>query len=207
MENPREPDRVIRLAHEDAPDVVAVFCDAFVDYPVMRFVLADAGPDYATRLETLIRFFVMARSLRNEPMLGIVEGDRLVAAATMSFPGGADSPPAVAELREHTWEVLGGEARARYETCGAAWAPLQVGDPHTHLNMIGVRASARGKGLATILLDAAQRVSRETPGSTGVSLTTEDPRNVAVYEHCGYEVVGRARVSPELETWGMFRRN
>jgi hypothetical protein len=37
-----------------------------------------------------------------------------------------------------------------------------------------------------------------------VSLTTEVPQNVRLYEHFGYEVVGHARVSPELETWGLF---
>lgn len=38
----------------------------------------------------------------------------------------------------------------------------------------------------------------------GVSLHTENPGNVALYEHFGYEVTGRGRVAPELEAWILF---
>jgi hypothetical protein len=40
-----------------------------------------------------------------------------------------------------------------------------------------------------------------------VTLTTELPGNVQLYQHCGYEIVGRVDVAPGLETWGMYRRN
>jgi hypothetical protein len=39
-----------------------------------------------------------------------------------------------------------------------------------------------------------------------VSLTTENPRNVELYRHFGYEVVGQGPVGPGLQTWGMFLR-
>ena len=41
----------------------------------------------------------------------------------------------------------------------------------------------------------------------GVTLTTEDPSNVPLYEHFGYQVVGHARVAPGLESWGFFRHD
>jgi hypothetical protein len=43
--------------------------------------------------------------------------------------------------------------------------------------------------------------------SAGVSLTTEDPKNVALYQHFGYEVVAHDLVAGKLETWLFFRRN
>jgi hypothetical protein len=48
-------------------------------------------------------------------------------------------------------------------------------------------------------------LSRDDPESGGVSLSTENPRNVALYEHVGYVVRGHAIVSPELETWALYR--
>ncbi len=210
---------VVRLATGQVPLVVAAFCGAFAGYPVMRYVLTgtskSGGKDdgsYSRRLRELVHFFVMARAFRDEPLLGIFDGDRLSAAATVSFPGpvpgGAPvtEPPAMGTLREKVWGNLGAGARARYRDCTEAWGPLGVTVPHTHLNMIGVLPSHRGKGLARRLLEHVDGISRETPGSQGVTLTTEDPSNVSFYQKFGYEIVGRASVAGDFETWGMFRR-
>ena len=55
------------------------------------------------------------------------------------------------------------------------------------------------------LIDYVHLMSRKDTSSQGVTLTTEDPANVPLYEHFGYTVVGRTRVSPTLGAWGFFR--
>lgn len=196
---------VVRLGSRDVPRVVDVLVEAFHDYPVMRFVIG-AADDYLTRLRKLIHFFVSVRALRGEPLLGVAAGETLVAAATVSFPSDVKSPPEVDRAREAVWTDLGASARARYERCGEVWKTLDVAVPHIHLNMIGVRPSSQGKGHAWRLLEQVHEMSRRTVDSEGVTLTTEDPANVAYYERAGYEVTGRARIAPELETWAFFRR-
>lgn len=208
--------QIVRIPSNRADRVVDVLCEAFYHYPVMRFVLADAADEYPSRLRTLVGFFVRARALRNEPLLGIPRAEsagldpdaELAAAATVSFMDGRPSPPELAVLRDRVWTDLGEDARGRYERCGVAWSPLEeVGTRHIHLNMIGVRSGARGLGLARRLLEHVHDLSRERADSMGVTLTTEDPVNVPFYERMGYQVVGHARIAPELETWGMFRRD
>jgi GNAT superfamily N-acetyltransferase len=202
---PDAPSPVVSLSVSDAPRVIDTLCDAFRDYPVMRYVLGDRDPDYPGRLETLIRFFVTARVLRGEPMFGIRVGERLSAVATTSDPADRETPAGLAEARNACWEKLGDTARERYERCGKIWAGFSVPVPHWHLNMIGAREEVRGTGQGGLLLDRVHRLSREVRGSRGVSLTTEDARNVAIYEHAGYRVLDHARVAPELETWYLFR--
>jgi GNAT superfamily N-acetyltransferase len=195
------------LSREDVPQVVDVLCDAFHDYPVMRLVLgATSGPS-DPRLRRLIEFFVMARALRDEPMLGVSAGGALAAAAIASYPDRSVHPRELDTLREAVWRELGSAERGRYDGCGRVWQSLAVDVPHIHLNMIGVRGSAQGKGLARLLLDRVHRLSRETPGSIGVTLTTEDPANVPLYQRVGYEIVGQARLAPDVETWSFFRRD
>lgn len=194
-----------RIPPADAASVTDVLCEAFAEYPVMRFVLGSEPDVGGDRLRRLIGFFVMARALRDEPLLGVEHDGRLVAAATVSFPGLVESPPELYALRDEVWRDLGPEARARYEAYGKACAPLEVDVPHAHLNMIGVRPAFRGRGLASRLLDEVHAISRATPATEGVMLMTESARNVALYEHLGYQTVGHLRVTPELETWGMFR--
>jgi len=198
---------VVTLDPTMVPEVVDVIHEAFFDYPVMRFVLADAGAEYAVRLRTLVNFFVMARVFRDEPLLGVPGEGGLIGTAVISRPGGPDPDPGFYELRDRVWEELGPEARERYNAFGSACAPFQPPEPHLHLNMIAVRRSWQGKGISRLLIEQVHRRSWEDPASAGVSLTTENPRNVSLYRHYGYDLVGEAAVGPGLTTWGFYRRD
>jgi len=199
------PMPVTTLSPARADAALTVLCEAFHDYPVMRFVLG-AGPDYDRRLRTLIGFFVTARILREDLILGCTDnrGD-LAAVALVTLPVRGDPPEALAVRREAVWQELGSAERTRYEAFGAAAQEFHIGAPHHHLNMIGVRPSHLGRGHANPLLHQVHALADQDPNSCGVSLSTESERNVKLYEHFGYHRLGYARVAAELETWAMFR--
>lgn len=197
-------DGVSILSADDVPGVVSVLSESFHDYPVMRFVLGD-DPEYEDRLLTLVTFFVMARVLREEVIMGIVEGGSLAAAALVSRPGSGPTPPRLAELREETWAALGAEARGRYEAFGEVAGRISVDVDHLHLNMIGVTRRRQGRGLGARLLDRLHARSASDPTSAGVSLSTEVESNVSLYRRFGYRVLGSAPVDAAFTTWGMFR--
>lgn len=121
---------VFRLGERDVAEVVDVLCEAFADYPVMHFVLGADVADYERRLEALIHFFVEARVLRGEVILGIGQQDRFDGAALVSGPSGPPSPPELSELREGFWADLGSPARARYDSFAAACARFEVETQH-----------------------------------------------------------------------------
>jgi GNAT superfamily N-acetyltransferase len=201
---------VTPLSFDNVVEVVSVLTDAFHDYPVMRYVLGPdapgSGAPYNVRLHRLLQLFVSARAYRNEPMLGVRDGTgALVGAVAMSLPATGDPPPAFIALRESIWAELGAGARARYDVYVAAAQFFVHAPRHHHLNLIGVRRSHQRTGLSRALLAAVHDLAAGDPDSTGVSLTTERPENVVLYEHFGYRVDGHARVSSELETWGLFR--
>ncbi len=199
------PASVRTIDASGADDVIDVLCDAFADYPVMRYVVG-GQPDYAERLRTLVGLFVILRVARNDLLLGLADDDgQLVAAAVVNLPGVRAIAPWFEEQRTAAWAALGRDAEARYQAYGAATRPFDPPLPHHHLGLIGVRRSRHGTGLGRTLLDRVHDLSSADPGSAGVSLTTELARNVSLYEHFGYRVTGHARVAPELETWGFFR--
>ena len=194
-----------RLSVADLDDLVAVMSDSFHDYPVMRYVLGEKQP-YDDRLPRLVELFVSGRAYRNEPMIGIHDASgTLVGAATMTLPTPTDPPPDFVALRDAVWAELGADARERYDEFVAATQQFAIGPPHYHLNMIGVRRSHQGLGLARTLLDAVHDLSAADERSSGVSLTTERPANVELYQHFGYRVTGRARVGDAFDTWTLFR--
>ena len=196
---------VIPLPPDRRDDVIDVFADSFHDYPLMRWVVGPEG-DVAARVRRLIAFFVSRRVRRGGPLLGIVDGNRLVGAAAITLPVEAAPPPGITALDVEVWRDLGEQARERYQSYAETTSAFFTGvGRHHHLNMVGVRCSHKGAGLARPMLEAVWHMSQTDPNSTGVSLTTELHRNVRLYEHFDYSVIAHKRVSDEVETWGLFR--
>ena len=184
-------------------EVADVLVDAFHDYPVMRYVVGEAAY-YDARLQQLIEFFVFRRVRQGALLLGVDRGGELLGAAVLATPRETAAPPEVKDLALQLWNAIGDDARQRFDRYGAATQPFTVATPHHHLSMIGVRRAHHGEGLARPLLDAVGRTSAADTDSHGVSLTTELLKNVRLYEHFGYRVIGQARVTADLETWGLF---
>lgn len=200
--------RTRRLTADEAPLAMDVLADAFAGYPVMRWVLGTDAPPEDPSLRRLVHLFVMARVLREDVILGAEQDGAVVGIATVTLPREREQPPAFQALKDEVWRELGDAARERYEAYGRAAARHAVEAPHHHLNMIGVRRERRGRGLARPLLEAVHGLEDGDPASAGVSLATEVERNVRLYEHFGYRVLGRATAGSRgagLETWAMFR--
>lgn len=208
MTDPRAPVDTaapIRVPPERIAETVDALCEAFHDYPVMRYGVGDAGAQYGRFLREMIHVFVSSRVLREDPILGIEDAGRLVAIATITAPEERPVPAEFPAIRDSMWDILGPAARARYEVLVAVWERLAVSGIHHHVNMLGVRRSYAGRGLGGRLLRQVHAMSLAHPTSTGVTLSTEDPKNVALYQHCGYQVFGHERVTDSLETWQFFR--
>lgn len=194
-----------RLPATAAPAVVDVLADAFASYPVMTFVLGPGG-NTSSRLAELIGLFVKRRAMMGGPMFGVNDsGGRLAGAVVMTLPRETEPTDEVFRLRNETWQSLGEDCRVRYDAYGAAAKTVSVPEAHHHLNMIGVRQASHGLGYARPLLESAFQLVLDDPDSAGLSLTTELPRNVELYRHFGFNVVGEAHVTPGMTTWGMFK--
>ncbi len=184
-------------------DVVDVFHDAFFDYPMMHFIIGAEDPDYELKLPLLLDFFCRARFLRRDIVLAARKEGAMIGAASLVRPESVASEE-LEIYRQRLWGKLGEEARSRYESFGEATDPLSVVESHYHLSLLGVRKSEAGKGVGRVLLDAVHLCSQSDPRSSGVSLTTETPENVALYEHVGYQAQGRVKLD-WVTSWTLFR--
>ena len=197
---------VTRLLPQQADEAVDVLCDAFDDYPLMRFVIGPVGDAYGRHLRTLIGFFAAARFLKNDVVIGVSTSvDELVAVATVKLPGERDAPAVLRERQEEVWRELGAEARSRYRAYRDVCRKFVIEPPHYHLGMIGVRRSHTGRGLARRLLDTLHEGCDSDPGSCGVALNTQHPNEVPFYQHFGYRIIGQAPVLDNLQIWCMFK--
>ena len=87
----------------------------------MRYVIDDHGPGYSDRLRTLISFFVMARALRGEPLLGVRAGGELGAVATVSSRSNGEAPQELAQKRDRVHRISVGNG-------GSTGVPLTTED-------------------------------------------------------------------------------
>jgi ribosomal protein S18 acetylase RimI-like enzyme len=196
--------RVARQPQQRFHDVVETLCEAFHEYPVMRYILKDAGAAYDSQLRDLVAYFTDSRMSRGWPVLGIECSGELVAAANVSAPHPIPAPASLEDRFRKLREQLGAAAITRFQAFADACDSLNPAEPHYYLGMIGVRPQHQGRGYARLLLDAVHWMSGEDLGSTGVTLSTEVPANLRLYEHFGYRTLGEAAVE-ELVTWTMFR--
>jgi ribosomal protein S18 acetylase RimI-like enzyme len=185
--------------------VVAALVDAFGAYPTLEHVIGATGARARPKIEALVAFFVAARRARGEPVLGVRAADGWAAAAMATLPDGAAAAGALDGARERVWSLLGASARRRYETRGELWGHFAVDEPHVHLNLVGVRAAHRGRGLGKALVGAVVALAQDHPAARGVSLTTEAEANVAFYRALGFDVRGTVDVAPNLRSWVLYR--
>lgn len=183
---------------------VEILTAAFYDYPAMRFFMREEQEDYGRKLRLLVDFFCEARLWKDWPPLVVRVRDKPVAAALVNPPVSsglsAELQKALEVLKREVGTAVMDNLLAYENTCER----MEPETPHYYLGMIGVLPGHQGSGYARLLLDYLHDAADKDPVATGVCLNTENPRNVSLYRHLGYEVIGQEDVGP-LHTWSMFR--
>ena len=78
--------QVAVLGRDRYDEIVETLWDAFRDYPVMRFVVGEAGDEYDDRGRRLVGYFTESRLARGWPVLGpLVDGLRLLSLSALPY--------------------------------------------------------------------------------------------------------------------------
>jgi GNAT superfamily N-acetyltransferase len=197
---------VERLTRADKTEAVDVLASAFEDYPVMRFVLRDAGEAYPSHLRALVGFFCELRFTRGYPILGVRNDGRLAAVAGINEPEPDPWPPALRQRHDELAELVGRDAVRRLDAFEDISSRHEPVEPHYYLGILGVRPDGQKRGYARALVEELRRMSEQHGRSTGIALTTERAENLPFYEHLGFEVIGEGQIE-DVHTWCLFWTN
>jgi hypothetical protein len=74
-----------------------ILCAAFHDYPVTRYVIAEADPEYDGKLRELINLFVRSAPHAQRPAHRSARAEELLGVAVVSPPKEIAMPPELAE--------------------------------------------------------------------------------------------------------------
>jgi GNAT superfamily N-acetyltransferase len=192
--------RISELSFDDRDAAVEVLAAAFHDYPVMRYALGDAGDEYDRRLRALVGFFTDKRFANGWPVLGVRDGNEIVAVALISKPD-HKTTPSLADMERGCEAIIGEAAWERMRRFERASDANEPEGPHYFVGMLATMPGHQGRGYGKALLQAAMDMAVDA-GAFGVCLSTEDADNVPMYVHLGFEVVSEVDVD-EIHSWSL----
>lgn len=171
------------------PEAVACLTAAFLEDPVLSYLFEDEEQ----RPLMLAAFFANRLASRNET-------DRLL------VPSGSDARNAAAlweapEKDSENDSSFNAVVAAGISLLGQDWisdrlANLRVlgeakpKDRHWYLSFVGTRPEARGKGLASTLIESVTNICDQE--KIPAYLESSNPDNVSLYESHGFKVTGEA---------------
>lgn len=174
---------------------VAVLVKAFQNDPAARWMYPDTS-DYLRNFPDFVRTFA-GKAFKHGT------ADRLsdCRGAALWLPPGVqpDEEPLIAFIQSTVAESNQAAMFSVFEQM-AAFHPAA---PHWYLPLIGVDPDRQGQGLGSVLLERALR--RCDRNFLPAYLEATSPRNLALYERHGFEVVGKIQAGSSPEIIPMFR--
>jgi ribosomal protein S18 acetylase RimI-like enzyme len=198
-----DDDKRIRQAGRDDANLLAdILGDAFAEDPLLKWLL----PDDERRLPNLPTYFrEIARSLFLQHSESYLTQSARGAALWLP-PGIAHQLPLLPELRLF-WRLLqlaGFSGLRRARAIQSAFRKAHPTTPHYYLHALGVRRTHQGRGIGSALIQhVTERCDRERMPAY---LESTNERNLPLYQHHGFGVVGEWRAPGGGPTiWFMVR--
>lgn len=201
--------RVSLVFPEHYADAAALLSRAFVADP-LALAVASEPTEPEERARRLIGLFATAIRIHRaagQPIFGVFEDGRLVAAAVVE---GTTHPPG-------WWTVFHGLVTLPTLIGAVGWAgmarAINVVDtlarnhppqPHLYLNILGVEPAFQGRHCGVAILDHLRELAAARTDLAGVYLETAKEANVAYYARSGYEVMGEFHPLG-VRCWRMFQ--
>lgn len=201
--------RVSLVFPEHYADAAALLSRAFVADPLALATSPEPREpeERARRLTGLFATAIRIHRAAGQPIFGVFEGGRLVAAAVVE---GTTHPPA-------SLTVLHGLAALPMLIRAVGWGgmlrSIKVVDtlarhhppqPHLYLNILGVEPAFQQHHCGVAILDHLCELAAARTDLTGVYLETAKEANVAYYARSGYEVIGEF-YALGVRCWRMFQ--
>lgn len=188
----------IKIAQaSDERGTISALTLAFTSDPMARWSL----PDSATYLEV---FSSIAKAFGGgafEKGTAYIANDFAGAALWLPPGVGSDEDTLKRVFEENTSDKIRGDMAKNFEQM----EKFHPTEPHWYLPMIGVDPAYQGGGIGSALLvESLKAVDRD--GSIAY-LESSNPKNIALYERHGFQVIGEIQSGSSPVVWPMLRRS
>jgi len=201
--------RVGLVFPEHYSDAAGVLSRAFVDDPLINALAPEPREpgERALRLAGLFTVVLKLQRSGGQPVFGVFEAGRLIAAAvvegTMHSSVGATVAGGLLTLPRLVRSVGWGGVRRSIRLVDAL-TRNHPPRPHLYLNILGVEPSFQGRHCGIAILNHLRELVETRSDLDGVYLETATEANVAYYTRNGYEVIGEF-YPLGVRMWRMFQ--
>jgi len=197
---------LVDIGRERLNEAAEMLALAFASDPMVGHLFPAQDGDLHSKLQSLFRFSCEVRLQLDWPLKGCEWRRKLFGVMGVTEPDPKEWPASLIEVYRSTSVIMGPDAMERMEHLSSIVDASRPPEPHYFLGVIGTHPAARGMGCARLLMDCIHALSESHPDSIGVALDTENPNNVAFYNHFGYHVLSEHNVDG-IKLWVMFRPN
>ncbi|MFT5840051.1 MAG: ribosomal protein S18 acetylase RimI-like enzyme [Flavobacteriales bacterium] len=196
--------KAVYLAAEDLKIAASILYLAYHDDPLFVDIFQYEKEGYKSRLRSAIREELNAFWLAKQPMVGLFDGDRLVAVACLVNPGEELGPNRFWHWRLKmllTAGYLSTKQMVEKEIKVRGRVPAE----RFHmLSLIGVHPDQQHNGLGHVLIRAIEGIMLEDTNSQGVGMYVTLPKYLRFFEDGHYNLVEELEVG-QIKGHLMFR--
>lgn len=198
------------LSPRDQPSFIKLIVAAFADDPLFLRLFPESEPNSAKNRRAFASFVLDLNRVFGGTPRGLFVDGQLVAAWLLEPPlprWKQTLASAAAILRGLPLLVRLGPKRMQWlnEYTRRTRAAMPEG-PHHYLVMLGVHPDHQGHGYGGEALREITAEVRKSNDSLGLGLDTENQRNVALYEHFGFESLTAPTLDEDVVAYCMVQR-
>ena len=182
-----------------AREVRSLLYNAYRSQPTFAYLFEASRPGYEQRVRATVRELVNQHFLQDQPALGLLVEDRLIAAALIAPPQRRLDVTESWAWRMRMVLTAGFRCTRRYlDYHAAVLSCLPAGAFHV-LPLMGVHPQHQGQHYGDQLLAELHNWCAADPTSQGLVIDTGNPNYLHFYERHGYQEIGQVAIGPVIE--------
>lgn len=193
------PAEVRTLDSGYAREARSLLYNAYRHEPTFAYLFESDRPGYDQRVRATVRELVNQHLLQDQPALGLLIDDRLIAVALIAPPQRRLDITESWAWRMRMLLTAGFRCTRRYlDYHAAVLGCLPPGSFHV-LPLMGVHPQFQGQHYGEQLLEALHNWCAVDTASRGLVIDTGNSRYLHFYERQGYQEIGQVAIGPVLE--------
>lgn len=193
------PAEVRMLDSGYAREARSLLYNAYRHEPTFAYLFEADRPGYDQRVRATVRELVNQHLLQDQPSLGLLVDDRLIAVALIAPPQRRLDVTESWVWRMRMLLTAGFRCTRRYlDYHAAVLGCLPPGAFHV-LPLMAVHPQFQGQHYGEHLLEALHNWCANDVASHGLVIDTGNPRYLNFYERQGYEELGQVAIGPIVE--------
>lgn len=197
----------LKFGNQDIQESSELLAQAFADDPMFRLLFdGKNGMNYRKKF---FEYILNKSILLDEQFTGIVRDSKIACVASIELPARIYGiklflrPLFILKSIQLIFRIPF-RAFNRINQYMKLTMSVRPKEPHHYLVFIGVKPEFQKMGFGKKLLEYIHEMVDSDPKSVGIGLDTENPENVSLYKHFGYELVSESRLG-NLTIYSMFR--